>query len=189
MKAALVVLVLHWGGFVGGTPAMMAPHVEKLARPGVEVVVPAYPLGDPDAAQTAVMNLARRLHHHHRVIAYGTSAGATLALRLRQAGMVDGAVAIAPLIDVAGYGLVNNFAWTASATAVSPSRYRCGATRTNTLIVHGRQDDVAPFAASRGFARRCHTRFMAFAATHRIIGRPRHAVLAFVRRLERRLPL
>lgn len=190
MKATIVILVLHWGGFTGGTAAQMQPHIAALSSPGVTVTAQGYPLNDPAAAERSVVRAARRYRHSgHRVIAYGTSAGGTLALRLRELGAVDGAVAVAPVVDVPSwwkplYGGPLRPPWShRSAVEVSPDRHRCGATNMRTLVVHAQDDPIVPFGASRRFARRCHVTFHGAATGRHFVAKPLAVATRYTARL------
>lgn len=196
MKTAVVILVLHWGGFTGGTAAQMQPHVVALRSPGVTVRAQDYPLNEPAAAERSVARVARHYRRSgQRVIAYGTSVGGTLALRLRELGAVDGAVAVSPVIDVPTwwkplYGVPQTTPppWSLrSAVEASPDRHPCGATNTRTLVIHAQDDQIAPFTASRRFARRCHAAFDGTAAGGHFVAKPLATATRYTARLVRAL--
>jgi acetyl esterase/lipase len=179
-----VILVLHWGGFVGGGPAWMEPHVQALQAPGVTVEAPAYPLHDPVAAERAVVTLAREHRRRgRRVVVYGTSAGGTLALRLGQRGDADAVVAIAPVVDLVDAGGPDATWSVADAAAVSPARRPCGRLRAaRALIVHAPNDRVSPYARSARLALRCRIRFHGLLrGGHNIVLRPQRDAVKFAR--------
>lgn len=184
MRSAIIVLVLHWGGFVGGSPALMAPHSAALEQRGVRVVTPSYPLGNPLRAERSMIALARRYHRRHKVIAYGTSAGATIALRLRALGAVDAAVAVSPVVDVANWEQRDFIPpWSLdSAINASPSRLPCGK-RSPALIVHAVDDGLVPWMPSADYAERCHARFeLRQSGGHGIIVGPLRESVRFTRK-------
>jgi dipeptidyl aminopeptidase/acylaminoacyl peptidase len=93
------------------------------------------------------------------VYAYGTSAGGTLAALLAGDGMVEAAVAKAPVSDLVGWE------WPLTAYgsdyyeqigATTPDRFRLSPLRRHALhpllIVHGRRDRIVPLAMSRQYA-------------------------------------
>jgi fermentation-respiration switch protein FrsA (DUF1100 family) len=109
------------------------------------------------AAQTE----ARRLNARYpgRVYAYGTSAGGTLAALLAGDGMVEAAVAKAPISDLVGWSwplTTYGADYYEQIGAKIRDRYRLSPLRRHALrpllIVHGRGDNVVPLAMSRAYA-------------------------------------
>ena len=183
MRTVAVILVLHWGGFTGGGPAWMRPHVEALSAPGVAVMAPAYPLGDPRAAERAVVRMAREHRRAgRRVIVYGTSSGGTLALRLGQRGLADAVVAVAPVVDLVRFENAEATWSAADSVAVSPARRPCGRlTSANALVVHARDDPVLPFEPSARFAARCRVRLRALESGGHAVLWPQGPAVRFAR--------
>jgi pimeloyl-ACP methyl ester carboxylesterase len=154
-------LLIHGGSFLFEDPLF-----EPLTRPAAVDAgfVPhyvSYPLGDLSGAILAVEAKARELNARYpgRVYAYGTSAGGTLAALLAGNGMVQAAVAKAPISDLVGWE------WPLGAYgadyyeqigATPEQRYRLSPLRRPArrplLILHGRGDRVVPVAMSRAYA-------------------------------------
>lgn len=178
MIKTATILVLHWGGFVGGSPALMEPHVDALKQTGAKVVNVAYPLGNPRRSERYVERVARR---YHNAVAYGTSAGGTLALDLAHRGLVRAAVAVSPVTNLSTWG--GEMAWSAS----SRRRATPGCPKVRTLLIHAEDDDVVPFSDSLRFAERCkRVRFVAERrGGHGIIVGPLRNSLRFVARFDR----
>jgi acetyl esterase/lipase len=98
MSAATVItiLLLHGGGFNGGDPSTVAPIATDLHDAGYNVVAPAYrddnPTGNILGEIATVRAIAQDAAKNGPVIAYGVSAGGTLAAALAARGEVAGAV-------------------------------------------------------------------------------------------------
>ena len=76
------VMWIHGGAFVAGSPATHARLTDPMARHGLRVVAPAYPLAPAHpfpAAHDACLAAARALARHGPFALGGDSAGATLA--------------------------------------------------------------------------------------------------------------
>jgi len=88
-----MVLLLHGGGWLSGDPTSMQPYADDFAAHGYRTRIVGYPLGDIPASidyADAVAQEERALGGP--VIAYGISAGGTIAAALAAAGRVDGGV-------------------------------------------------------------------------------------------------
>ncbi|MEA2221360.1 MAG: hypothetical protein QOJ35_3986 [Solirubrobacteraceae bacterium] len=92
-QAAPVVLLLHGGGWQSGGSASMIPYRDDLEAHGYRTRLVDYPLGSVTRAidYTDAIAQAERLRGEP-VIAYGLSAGGTIAAALAAAGRVDGAI-------------------------------------------------------------------------------------------------
>jgi acetyl esterase/lipase len=117
-SAALVtILLLHGGGFTGGLPSSAEPVAGNLRAYGYTVNVVPYrdenPNGNILGEIATVRRYAKEAAARGPVIAYGLSAGGTLAGALAARGEVDGAV-------VAG-GPTNLLTWTCLAPLTLPS--------------------------------------------------------------------
>lgn len=90
------ILLLHGGGFVGGTTAEVEPIAANLRGVGYHVVVVDYLKENPNGNILGEIATVRRAADAARaqgpVVAYGVSAGATLAAALAARGDVAGAV-------------------------------------------------------------------------------------------------
>ena len=122
-----------------------------------------YPLDDLSGAVAAARAAARRLNVRHpgQVYAYGTSAGGTLAALLAGDGMVEAAVAKAPISDLVGWEwplTAYGAAYYEGIGASLSDRFRLSPLRRPArrplLIVHGRADQVVLPAMSRAYARK-----------------------------------
>jgi acetyl esterase/lipase len=154
-------LLIHGGSFLYEDPLFEPLTRARAVAAGFVPHYLAYPLGDLRGAVAAAQAEARRLNalYPGRVYAYGTSAGGTLAALLAGDGMVEAAVAKAPVSDLVGWE------WPLTAYgsdyyeqigATIPDRFRLSPLRRHALrpllIVHGRRDRIVPVAMSRQYA-------------------------------------
>jgi acetyl esterase/lipase len=96
-----VVMLFHGGGFVFEDPGRMEVATELAGELGFDVAYVKYPLLDLRGAIAAAESRARALGRGGReVLAYGDSAGGTLAALLAQKGLVDAAAAYSPVADM-----------------------------------------------------------------------------------------
>jgi acetyl esterase/lipase len=154
-------LLIHGGSFLFEDPLFEPLTRARAVAAGFVPHYLGYPLYDLPGAVDAARAEARRLNSRYpgRVYAYGTSAGGTLAALLAGDGMVEAAVAKAPISDLVG--------WEWPLTAYGPDYYeQIGATVSDRfrlsplrrhalrplLIVHGRGDRIVPLAMSRRYA-------------------------------------
>jgi len=155
-------LLIHGGSFL-----VDPSWFERLTRPRAIAAgfVPhylTYPLGDMPAALAVARAEARRLRQRYgaaRVYAYGCSAGGTLAALLSGEGLVDAAVAKAPVSDLVdwswplgryGPGYFNSIRLDrAQRYQLSPLRRP---QQSPILVMQGRTDHVVPPAMSERFA-------------------------------------
>jgi dienelactone hydrolase len=87
-QAKPTLLLFHGGGFIWGEPSI--PDAEAAARAhGLKPIEVDYTLGDLDAA---LRDAERATERQGRIVAYGESAGAALAMRMAQRGLVEAAV-------------------------------------------------------------------------------------------------
>jgi len=90
---APMVLLLHGGGWRSGDPGSMVAHKQDFEAHGYRTRNVAYPLGDVAASIDYVDAIAQQERLRGApVIAYGVSAGGTIAAALGAAGRVDGSV-------------------------------------------------------------------------------------------------
>jgi acetyl esterase/lipase len=154
-------LLIHGGSFLYEDPLFESLTRARAVAAGFVPHYLSYPLGDLRGAVDAAQAEAKRLNalYPGRVYAYGTSAGGTLAALLAGDGMVEAAVAKAPISDLVGwswplgaYG-ANYYEQIGATTA---DRFRLSPLRRHALrpllIVHGRNDHVVPLAMSRAYA-------------------------------------
>jgi acetyl esterase/lipase len=155
-------LLFHGGSFLFEDPNFEPSTAARAIAAGFVPHYVTYPLGDMPAAVLAAQAEARRLRHEFglaRVYAYGASAGGTLAALLSGNGLVDAAVAKAPVSDLVS--------WKWPFTAYGPdydervglnisARYRLSPLRRpamNPLLIYqGRRDGVVPPAMNQAYA-------------------------------------
>jgi acetyl esterase/lipase len=120
LAAAVTILVLHGGGFSGGSPASVEPIASDLRAAGYNALAVPYrdenPTGNVLGEIATVRRWAQANASRGPVIAYGVSAGGTLAAALAATGDVAGAV-------VAG-GPTNLLTWTALTPLTIPSYWQ-----------------------------------------------------------------
>jgi acetyl esterase/lipase len=96
LAATVTVLLLHGGGFNGGDPASVEPVASDLRAAGYTTIAVPYRDGNPNGNVlgeiATVRRYAQAAARRGPVVAYGLSAGGTLAAALAARGEVDGAV-------------------------------------------------------------------------------------------------
>jgi acetyl esterase/lipase len=96
LAATVTILVLHGGGFNGGEPASVEPIASDLRAAGYNAIAVPYrdenPTGNVLGEIATVRRYAEQAKRTGPVIAYGVSAGGTLAAALAARGEVAGAV-------------------------------------------------------------------------------------------------
>jgi acetyl esterase/lipase len=116
----LNIMLLHGGGFNGGLPASVAPIASDLRGAGYNVIAVPYrdenPTGNILGEIATVRRYARDAGRNGPVVAYGVSAGGTLAAALAARGDVAGAV-------VAG-GPTNLLTWICLSPLTTPSYWK-----------------------------------------------------------------
>jgi acetyl esterase/lipase len=145
-----IVLLIHGGGFVAGTPHLR-PLADRLRAEGLCARSVGYRLdGDPvHAIHDVRAQVVREQRRGRRVYLYGLSAGATIAASLAARGKVAGAVAVAPVTDFGRYH-GNPIARARQATRLLRRVHHPAPL----LVVHGRDDTVVPFETSVAFVAR-----------------------------------
>lgn len=100
-----VLLLIHGGGFVEGSPSGMDYAAAIAAREGeFATVQPAYPLNDLGGAFERLADVALALGDQGReVYAYGDSAGGAIAVWLASKGYVKASAAKAPATALVGW--------------------------------------------------------------------------------------
>jgi acetyl esterase/lipase len=96
LATTVTVLLLHGGGFDGGEPASVQPLANDLRSAGYTTIAVPYrdrnPNGNVLGEIATVRRYAQAAERRGPVVAYGVSAGGTLASALAARGEVDGAV-------------------------------------------------------------------------------------------------
>jgi acetyl esterase/lipase len=155
-------LLFHGGSFLFEDPSFEPSTAARARAAGFVPHYVSYPLGDMPAAVLKARAEAKRLRHRFgpgRVYAYGSSAGGTLAALLSGNGLVDAAVAKAPVSDLVS--------WKWPFTNYGPdydvrigldvsARYRLSPLRrpamSPLLIYQGRRDSVVPPRMNEAYA-------------------------------------
>ncbi len=156
-------LLIHGGSFLFEDPLFEPLTRARAVAAGFVPHYLSYPLDDLPAAVEAARAEAHRLNARYpgRVYAYGTSAGGTLAALLAGDGMVEAAVAKAPVSDLVAWRWpLDTYGsdYYEQIGATIPDRYRLSPLRRHALrpllIVHGRRDRIVPVGMSREYASR-----------------------------------
>jgi len=155
-KPRATLLLLPGGGFVmPAEPVALRARCRLFARAGFAVVAVAYPLlGCPAALRAATDEALRARRAARPVLAYGESAGGTLAEMLAVRGAVPAAVAVAGISDLTTWPRTDERYWSAvqlptllERQAVSPL-HRIGPRPGRLLLLHSPEDETVPFAQS-----------------------------------------
>jgi hypothetical protein len=166
--ARTVALVLHPGAFAWGLPWLTARACRRLGAAGLRVRNVDYALRDVGGA---VWSLRLALLHERRrcprcsIVAYGESAGGSLAALAAARGWVDRAVAWAPISDLPAWarfargpgepGRFDAFAGSGPDVLRDTSPLTWAGQRSAPLVVlHGADDTVVPFAQSEALLAR-----------------------------------
>lgn len=170
MKLALLVIVLHGGGWTTGSPDSMRPAVESLRTHGVPAVSVPYRLdGFPHAAADVKEAICQARRLADRVMVYGFSAGGTLAAYAAASGWADAAVVESAPVDFitwrSGDPYFGQPAHMRAAGLGSPaaklrwSPVRRWRSHTPVLALYGDHDVFVPLSQGRQIARRPRVEF------------------------------
>lgn len=160
MPAHLLILVLHGGAFVMGSPAVIQTEADALQRlaPRAQVVNVDYPLGDPVNAYRYVRRIAKS--HRGPVVAYGFSAGGYIATQLAANRDVTAAATVSGVyhLDVwARYSRFPQISWDWLGISTAAGRHRAalrpGPRSAPQLMLHGDRDHTAPLSDARTYDR------------------------------------
>ncbi len=103
-EAAPVLLMLHSGGFILGSPASLDQAAAAAEGVGFEAVPVAYKLHDLPGAAAQVERIARRYERQGRdVYAYGESAGGLLASMLAEESLSEATAVYSSISDLPAY--------------------------------------------------------------------------------------
>lgn len=155
-------VLFHGGGWVGGSPKMLAWLAPMLATHGVRLVLPSYLLlkranaSVDDAisnALTAVKWFVDRPDRAKRLLIGGASAGGLLALHgLKQnPDVFSGIILMNPVTNTGKDGFRNKQIAAGGRTDISPQSFVRELPNIPALIVHPGNDVVVPIAQSEGF--------------------------------------
>jgi acetyl esterase/lipase len=166
LASTVTVLVLHGGGFIGGTPSSVEPLVTDLRAAGYDAIAVDYRWGNPTSN---VLGEIATVHRHAQaaaargpVIAYGVSAGGTLAAALAARGEVDGAVvAGAPTNLLTWIGLApvptqlfwQRMGMDRNARREASPYYRVNGRQTPQLLLYGDIDPIVPIEQGLNYYR------------------------------------
>jgi len=164
VKAKTAIIVIHGGYFVVGSPGGTADTCAAFAAKGWRVINIDYPLGDLNGAYNAVSKAAVQAHKDHRqVVAYGESAGGSLAALAAARRWVDGAFAWAPVSNLISWNAKTpsgHNIWDYCLDSSLPllrkmsAYYSANPQSAPLRVVHGRSDTVVPVKQSRALKRK-----------------------------------
>lgn len=168
MSRDLLVLVLHGGGWVSGSPTSMSAATAALNQRGAPALAVPYPLGDFPAAAANVRDqiAAARLAGFSRVVVYGFSAGGTLAAYAAARGWPDAAIVESAPVDLVTFRTVLRMPYFGqrqhyidAGLGTMALRRRWSPTRrwdhvTPTLALYGTDDAFVPLSQGRALDRR-----------------------------------
>ncbi len=158
LVTTVTVLLLHGGGFNGGDPATVEPLARDIRALGYSAVVVRYrelnPRGNVLDEIATVRRYAQRAKRRGPVVAYGVSAGGTLAAALAARGEVDGAVVAGAPTNLTNWICVSPYIttprfWrdlgmnTADRREASPY-YRLDGKQSPQLLLYGDIDPLVP---------------------------------------------
>jgi acetyl esterase/lipase len=158
LVTTVTVLLLHGGGFNGGTPATVEPLAGDIRALGYSVVVAPYrdanPTGNVLGEIATVRRYALRAKRRGPVVAYGVSAGGTLAAALAARGEVDGAVVAGAPTNLTNWICVSPYISTprywrdlgmdAAARREASPYYRLDGRQSPQLLLYGDIDPLVP---------------------------------------------
>lgn len=157
LATTVTVLVLHGGGFTGGSPADVEPIVRDLRAAGYAATAIAYrdenPTGNVLGQIATVRRHARQASARGPVVAYGVSAGGTLAAALAARGEVAGAVVYAaptnlltwlcvPCLTTPGYW--SKLGMDAQTRRQASPYFRLSGGQSPQLLLYGDLDHIVP---------------------------------------------
>jgi acetyl esterase/lipase len=166
LATTVTILLLHGGGFTGGDPSSVAPIAGDLRAAGYDVLAVDYraenPTGNVLGEIATVRRRALEAERRGPVIAYGVSAGGTLAAALAARGEVAGAV-------VAG-GPTNLLSWIGlsplptahfwqrlgmdrNARREASPYYRLDGSQSPQLLLYGDLDPIVPIDQGLNYLR------------------------------------
>lgn len=167
----VTVLVLHGGGFVGGTPASVEPIAKELRGAGYNAIAVPYrdenPTGNVLGEIATVRRYAQDAEGYGPVIAYGVSAGGTLAAALAARGEVAGAVVaggptnLLTWISVVPPVTVIPSFWKGLGMSVADRRaaspyFRLNGHQSPQLLLYGDIDPIVPIDQGVNYFRAAH---------------------------------
>lgn len=182
-----VLVLVHGGGWGGGTRDALAPHARYFSALGWNVANLSYRLTRPDVPLSAAQEDVRsafawiRSHASERgwdaqhIVVLGESAGGQLACALgvlppdARKWRAQSLVLVNPVLDLTTLswalnqpGLREGGAYTAANATVHPAAlasplFQVSADSPRTLLVHGRDDSVVPFAQAEAYVARART--------------------------------
>lgn len=182
VKAALIVLVIHGGGWNTGKPSDV-PVFQGVPSASINYTLHNYPQAVADVR--AWVRVARTRYRH--VALYGHSAGGTLAAFLAARGEVDAAVVEDAPIDLTHWATSNPYFWRdVKLGSVRLRRAYSPIARVQNpapiLGVYADHDNVVPLRHGRSLARNTGARLVVrHAMSHRPTVRLRPMMLKFIR--------
>lgn len=166
LASTVTVLVLHGGGFIGGVPGSVEPLAADLRAVGYNAIAVDYrtqnPTGNVLGEIATVHRYAKAAEARGPVVAYGVSAGGTLAAALAARGEVAGAVvAGAPTNLLTWIGLApvptalfwSRIGMDRNARREASPYYRLNGRQSPQLLLYGDIDPIVPIEQGLNYLR------------------------------------
>lgn len=166
LATTVTVLLLHGGGFTGGSPGSVQPLADNLRAAGYDAIAVDYRSENPTGNVLGEIATVRRrvieAESRGPVIAYGVSAGGTLAAALAARGEVAGAVvASGPTNLLTWIGLSplptpqfwRRMGMDAAARREASPYYRLNGDQSPQLLLYGDIDPLVPVEQGLNYMR------------------------------------
>jgi len=143
---APMILLLHGGGWMTGTPSSMIPWQDNFRAHGYRTRIVPYPFDITRSIQSVALVVEEERRRGAPVIAYGMSAGGTIAAALAANGRVDGAVNISGPTDLTRWlspiGLLAGFKLSPAAKRAASPYWRLNGHQAPQLLQCGWADPI-----------------------------------------------
>ena len=147
--AVPTVVLLHGGGWMSGTPSSMIPWENDFRAHGYRTRNVAYPFDVTRSVDHVAAIVQEERLRGHAVIAYGMSAGGTIAAALAATGRVDGAVNISGPTDLTRWisptGLLVGLNMSPAAKRAASPYWRLNGRQSPQLLQCGWADPVTTY--------------------------------------------
>jgi acetyl esterase/lipase len=161
-KPCADLLLFHGGGWVGGSPQMLAWLAPLVAKYDVRLLLPSYRLLDQDDtsiddaisdALIATEWFVSRRNRAKKLFIGGASSGGLLALHGVKKRHFDfsGIILMNPVVNTGENGFRNRQVGSKGRPDISPLSFIRELPKLPTLIIHPRDDIVVPIAQSENF--------------------------------------
>src|SRR5215207_5503296 len=166
LATTVTVLMLHGGGFIGGSPGSVQPLADDLRAAGYNAIAVDYrsenPTGNVLGEIATVRKRVMEFEERGPVIAYGVSAGGTLAAALAAQGEVAGAVVAGGPTDLVNWiGLSplptpqfwRRMGMSTAARRLASPIYRLNGDQSPQLLLYGDIDLLVPVEQGLSYQR------------------------------------